>query len=86
MSQACFQPLDPAIVDASIPTFFVGRNGDGFWIARDANSQTGGLFLFKSSALAFARRADSQTARFSTGVISLGTLMTTLGRTIILRL
>ena len=52
-----FQPLDPGIVNASIPTFFVGRNRDGFWIARDARGQHGGMFLFRNSALAFARRA-----------------------------
>ena len=52
-----FQPLDPGIVDASIPTFFVGRNRDGFWLARDSKGEKGGAFLFKSSALAFARRA-----------------------------
>jgi hypothetical protein len=54
----CFQPLDPGVVNASIPTFFVGRNRDGFWIARDAKGENGGIFLFKSSALAFARRAS----------------------------
>jgi hypothetical protein len=54
----CFQPLDPGVVNASIPTFFVGRNRDGFWIARDAKGENGGVFLFKSSALAFARRAS----------------------------
>jgi hypothetical protein len=56
-SPACFQPLDPGIIDASIPAFFVGRNRDGFWLARDAKGENGGIFLFKSSALAFARRA-----------------------------
>jgi hypothetical protein len=54
----CFQPLDPGVVNASIPTFFVGRNRDGFWIARDAKGENGGIFLFKSSALTFARRAS----------------------------
>ena len=54
----CFQPLDPGVVNASIPTFFVGRNRDGFWIARDAKGENGGVFLFKSSALAFARRTS----------------------------
>jgi len=53
-----FQPLDPGILDASIPTFFVGRDRDGFWFARDAKGETGGIFLFRSSALAFARRAS----------------------------
>jgi hypothetical protein len=28
------QPHDPGIIDASIPTFFVGRGPDGFWLAR----------------------------------------------------
>jgi hypothetical protein len=58
----CFQPLDPGVVNASIPTFFVGRNRDGFWIARDAKGENGGVFLFKSSALAFARRASRPSA------------------------
>jgi hypothetical protein len=55
-SPACFQPLDPAVINASIPVFFVGRNRDGFWLARDAKGEHGGIFLFKSSALAFVRR------------------------------
>ena len=56
--QDCFQPLDPAVVDASIPTFFVGRNRDGLWVARDASGKNGGIFLLKSSALSFARRVS----------------------------
>jgi hypothetical protein len=55
---ACFQPLDPGVVNASIPTFFVGRNRDGFWLARDIKGENGGIFLFRQSALAFARRAS----------------------------
>jgi hypothetical protein len=51
-----FQPLDPAILNAAIPAFFIGRNKEGFWLARDAKGQIGGIFLFESSALAFARR------------------------------
>jgi hypothetical protein len=51
-----FQPLDPGIVNASIPAFFIGRNKEGFWLARDVKGQTGGIFLLESSALAFARR------------------------------
>jgi hypothetical protein len=56
-SPACFEPLDPGIVSASIPAFFVGRNRDGFWVVRDVKGESGGIFLLKSSALAFARRA-----------------------------
>ncbi len=51
-----FQPLDPGIVNASIPAFFIGRNKEGFWLARDVKGQIGGIFLLGSSALAFARR------------------------------
>jgi len=51
-----FQPLDPSVLNASIPAFFIGRDKDGFWLARDAKGKTGGIFLLESSALAFARR------------------------------
>ena len=57
-SAACFEPLDPEVVNASIPTFFIGRNRDGFWLARDASGENGGVFLLKSSAIAFARRVS----------------------------
>jgi hypothetical protein len=53
---APFQPLDPGIVNESIPAFFIGRNKEGFWLARDVKGQIGGIFLLESSALAFARR------------------------------
>jgi hypothetical protein len=49
-----FQPLDPDVVSASIPAFFIGRNRAGFWVAREANGRMGGIFLFKSSAVHFA--------------------------------
>jgi hypothetical protein len=51
-----FQPLDPGIVNEAIPAFFIGRNKEGFWLARDAKGKIGGIFLFESSALSFARR------------------------------
>lgn len=51
-----FQPLDPGVVNAAIPAFFIGRNKEGFWLARDARGKLGGMFLFESSALSFARR------------------------------
>ena len=28
--------LDASIVSDAIPAFFIGRNKDGFWVARDA--------------------------------------------------
>ena len=55
-SAAPFQPLDPGIVNETIPAFFIGRNKEGFWLARDVKGKIGGIFLFESSALSFARR------------------------------
>jgi len=54
-STAPFQPLDPDIVSESIPAFFIGRNKVGFWVARESRGRIGGLFLFKSSAVDFAK-------------------------------
>jgi hypothetical protein len=53
---AQFSPLDPGIVNEAIPAFFVGRNKEGFWVARDAKARIGGIFLLENSALSFARR------------------------------
>lgn len=61
-TDAQFQPLDPDIVSESIPAFFIGRNKAGFWVAREARGRSGGLFLFKSSAVDFAR-AESEPLR-----------------------
>jgi hypothetical protein len=53
---APFRPLDPGIVNETIPAFFIGRNKEGFWVARDVNARIGGIFLLENSALSFARR------------------------------
>ena len=53
---AQFQPLDPGIVSADIPAFFIGRNKEGFWVARDVNGRLGGIFLCETSAVSFARK------------------------------
>jgi hypothetical protein len=58
---ALFAPLDPGILNASIPAFYIGRDSEGFWLARDAGGANGGIFLLKSSALAFARRTSRPT-------------------------
>jgi hypothetical protein len=50
-----FLPLDPGIVNESIPAFFIGRNKEGFWVARDVKGQIGGIFLLETSALSFAK-------------------------------
>jgi hypothetical protein len=53
---AQFRPLDPGILDGSIPAFFIGRNKEGFWVARDVNGQIGGIFLLENSATSFAKQ------------------------------
>lgn len=53
---SALRPLDPDVVSAAIPAFFIGRNSAGLWVAREANGRVGGLFLFKSSAVDFANR------------------------------
>ncbi len=58
---AALRPLDPDVVSAAIPAFFIGRNGAGLWVAREANGRVGGLFLFKSSAIDFANRQSAPT-------------------------
>jgi hypothetical protein len=42
---AQFRPLDPGILNETIPAFFIGRNMGGFWVTRDVNGQIGGIFL-----------------------------------------
>jgi hypothetical protein len=47
---------DDTVLSDSIPLFFIGRNHNGFWVARESAGRCGGLFLFKWSAARFARR------------------------------
>jgi hypothetical protein len=61
MVVAQFQPLDPGIVSDAIPAFFIGRNKEGFWVARDAAGRIGGIFLLEVSATAFARENSGPT-------------------------
>jgi hypothetical protein len=56
-----FQPLDPSVVSEAIPAFYIGRNEEGFWVARDVKGRTGGIFLFEDSAVSFARRNSRPT-------------------------
>jgi hypothetical protein len=53
---AQFKPLDPDVVNEAIPAFFIGRNMEGFWVARDVHGQIGGIFLLENSALSFAKQ------------------------------
>jgi hypothetical protein len=45
---APFLPLDPGAVSDAIPAFFIGRNREGFWVARESRGRIGGLFLFET--------------------------------------
>jgi hypothetical protein len=58
---AQFRALDAGIVNEAIPAFFIGRNKAGFWVARDAKGQIGGIFLLENSALSFARENSRPT-------------------------
>lgn len=52
-----FSRPGPEILSEAIPVFFIGRNQEGFWVARDAEGKVGGLFWRKQAALRFARRS-----------------------------
>jgi hypothetical protein len=44
------------VVSKSIPLFFIGRDRNGLWVAREAEGRIGGAFLLKQSALRFAQK------------------------------
>jgi hypothetical protein len=52
---------DSGVLSETIPLFFIGRNGRGLWVAREAAGRTGGIFLFKRSAVRFAQRNSAPT-------------------------
>jgi hypothetical protein len=52
---------DSGVLSETIPLFFIGRNGRGLWIAREAEGRTGGIFLFKYSAVRFAQKCSAPT-------------------------
>jgi hypothetical protein len=63
------QRPDPSIISDAIPLFFIGRDRDGFWVAREADGRVGGIFLRKQSALKFAKKI-SQPAGCATMFLS----------------
>jgi hypothetical protein len=60
-----FEVPAPDVLSEAIPAFFIGRNKAGLWVAREARGRTGGIFLLKSSAIAFAH-TRSGVAGFAT--------------------
>jgi hypothetical protein len=51
---------DARILNEAIPLVAIGRNQAGFWVARDCDSTTGRAFIFKGSAIRFAKRMKGQ--------------------------
>jgi hypothetical protein len=50
---------DARVLSETIPLFFIGRNKNGLWVAREAEGRTGGVFLFKRSAVRFAAKTSA---------------------------
>jgi hypothetical protein len=50
---------DDTVLSDSIPLFFIGRNQNGLWVARESAGRCGGLFLFRWSSARFARMNGS---------------------------
>jgi hypothetical protein len=50
---------DSTVLNDSIPLFFIGRNQSGFWVARESERRSGGLFLLRRSAARFVRKKSS---------------------------
>jgi hypothetical protein len=45
---------DASVLNETIPLFFIGRDNNGLWVAREAGGRAGGIFLSRESALRFA--------------------------------
>jgi hypothetical protein len=60
-SRALRRP-DARILNEAIPLVAIGRNRAGLWIARDCDSSIGRAFIFKGSAIRFAKRMKAPAA------------------------
>lgn len=47
---------DLSVLSETIPLFYIAQNKYGFWVAREAEGRYGGAFLFRRSAVRFARQ------------------------------
>lgn len=56
---------DADVLSNSISLFFIGQDKHGFWVARESEARSGGLFLLKRSAVRFAN-GNSQPAGCAT--------------------
>jgi hypothetical protein len=50
---------DARVLNRVIPLFFIGRNKNGFWLAREVKGRIGGMFFLRRSALRFARETSA---------------------------
>jgi hypothetical protein len=50
---------DARVLNRVIPLFFIGRNKNGFWLAREARGRIGGMFFLRRSALRFVQNASA---------------------------
>lgn len=50
---------DLSVLSEAIPLFFIARNHHWLWVAREAEGRSGGIFLFRNSALRFAKRRSA---------------------------
>ena len=50
---------DARVLSRVIPLFFIGRNKNGFWLAREAQGGIGGMFFLRRSALRFAQEVSA---------------------------
>ena len=56
---------DLSVLSETIPLFYIGQNRYGFWVAREAEGRSGGLFVCRRSAVRFARKR-SEPAGYAT--------------------
>ena len=53
------QRPDLTVLSETIPLFYIGQSRHGFWLVREADGRSGGLFLFRRSAVRFARKKST---------------------------
>jgi len=48
---------DASVISEAIPLFYIGRNKNGLWVAREAEGRIGGMFLTRRAAVRFANES-----------------------------
>jgi len=52
---------DASVINEAIPLFYIGRNKNGLWVAREAEGRIGGIFLTRRAATRFANESCEAT-------------------------